>query len=1212
MASSIIKRRQNDKEWLLHQLRQLQEELKTASATNAASVWTLKGFVAELETANEKMAELHKELAEHDVCIQDERLQFSSGLRPAIGRAQAIIEEARTTSGATAAVSRKAPKLPELGLPAFDGRFEKWPGFRDAFTTLIHENVSIAEVEKFMYLRGCLSGEPASIVHAVPLSDVGYSTAWRLLEEHYENKACLIRAHVDALLDLPLTKRDNQSSLQTLLNALRSNIAALKVLKRPVEQWSDLLVRIIVRRLDAQLQKDWEMCAHKDADGSKVPTYEELFEFLQTRSRQLAATQSNAAPRETGDRYQTHARQVMVTTSVGSCAVCAGSHSTRNCPEFINLTVDQRWQAARDKRMCFNCLRLGHNLPRCPSRSTCRSCGKKHHSVLHSNVTNTTAIINPPVNSVDVVEEEPAIEMSEAQAVNLASQESAVLLSTSLVKLIDSDNREHEVRALLDTGSVVNLITDSCARRLGLKSVGSPIPLSLAGGSQTQSDRLVRTTLKSRTSEYTTDIQAHVLPAITGYVPGRNITTGLARIPNKIVLADPEFNNAAPIELLLGNGVLPKLHADGRIEIEDLVLRNTKLGWILEGRWPGDDTSEAAMATPLPVAHVHISELISQFWAVENHTSPTVEPASKCDKHFASTHTRDPEGRFIVALPFAKSPSELGNSSARAKQAFLAMERRLTRHPAMYVKYREFMREYIDLGHMSATRGDIHTGYYMPHHCILKEASLTTKLRVVFNASAPTSNGTSLNSILQVGPKQQDDLFAVLLRFRCRQFVLSADITKMYRQIWVRPEDRQYQRIWWRDDQTQEMRSYELQTVTYGTAPASYLAIKALREAARSVEDQYPIGARACLKDFYVDDLFTGTDTKEELSKLRREVEAVLLTGGFRLNKWASNCEEVLADISTLHQRDGVIIHEAGNPISALGVQWEPRADSIRYQVDSSLDTPRTKRAMISQICRIFDPLGLLGPIIIIAKILIQELWKLGVGWDEPLPEDAMRRWMTYQQALDGIDRIVIPRKALLAKGSEVELHGFADASESAFGACVYLVTVKANVRVGSMLLCAKSRVAPVKQIEAVLNSRPLTPLSEDPSDLQALTPGHFLIGEALTAPPTSDLEHLPDNRLSRWQLVEKLRQDVWRRWHKEYFVELHQRSKWRSPAVPLSVDQLVVVREDNLPPLQWRLGRVVAVHPGKDGIIRSAAVRVGAGIVDRPVVKLSPLFSEQ
>lgn len=139
-------------------------------------------------------------------------------------------------------------------------------------------------------------------------------------------------------------------------------------------------------------------------------------------------------------------------------------------------------------------------------------------------------------------------------------------------------------------------------------------------------------------------------------------------------------------------------------------------------------------------------------------------------------------------------------------------------------------------------------------------------------------------------------------------------------------------------------------------------------------------------------------------------------------------------------------------------------------------------------------------------------------------------------------------------------------------------------------------------QIEAILNSRPLTPLSTDPTDPSPLTPGHFLIGRPLTSVPSLPITCKHPNR---YQYIEQLRQQFWERWRREYVAELQERTKWRTRQYELRVGDLVILKEENLPPLQWKLGRVTHLYPGKDGISRVADVLTSKGTLRRATNKM-------
>jgi hypothetical protein len=166
------------------------------------------------------------------------------------------------------------------------------------------------------------------------------------------------------------------------------------------------------------------------------------------------------------------------------------------------------------------------------------------------------------------------------------------------------------------------------------------------------------------------------------------------------------------------------------------------------------------------------------------------------------------------------------------------------------------MKEYIELKHMSVASGDLNNGYFLPHHAIIKESSATTKVRVVFDASAKTTTGKSLNDILMTGPTIQDKLFEHLIRFRVHKYVITADIEKMYRQIMIKPEDRIFQRLFWRvNDQIQV---FELNTVTFGVSSAPFLAIRTIQQLADDEGARFPIAEKILKRDLYVDDLLTG------------------------------------------------------------------------------------------------------------------------------------------------------------------------------------------------------------------------------------------------------------------------------------------------------------------------------------------------------------------
>lgn len=438
--------------------------------------------------------------------------------------------------------------------------------------------------------------------------------------------------------------------------------------------------------------------------------------------------------------------------------------------------------------------------------------------------------------------------------------------------------------------------------------------------------------------------------------------------------------------------------------------------------------------------------------------------------HFQANVSRNTEGRFIVKLPTNNDKiQQLGETQEIAKRRFLSLERRLLLQPDLYARYREFMQEYIDLNHMRQIKPSAghELAYYMPHHPVFKETSITTKLRVVFDASCKSTSGLSLNDSLLVGPTIQEDLFSILLRFRTFPYAMTADITKMYRQILLHDSQRSLQRILWRDSPQNELGIYELLTLTYGTAPASFLAIRTIRKLAEDEMNLFPIGSKIILRDFYVDDLLTGASTLSDALEIKTQTVELLAKGGFDLVKWSSN-HAALQDSQGPHKKKFILVGDRNIETRALGVVWNCEADVFKFESIGQhppLERP-TKRSILSRIALMFDPLGLLGPSMVIAKIIMQELWRAKVDWDESISNELHTLWREYERKLQVLGNIKITRKVITSNTIQFkEIHGFADASEKAYGACIYLRSISDDGHVEVHLLCSKSRVAPLKTL---------------------------------------------------------------------------------------------------------------------------------------------------
>ena len=257
----------------------------------------------------------------------------------------------------------------------------------------------------------------------------------------------------------------------------------------------------------------------------------------------------------------------------------------------------------------------------------------------------------------------------------------------------------------------------------------------------------------------------------------------------------------------------------------------------------------------------------------------------------------------MVKLPFKSEAAKqsLGESRSTALATWQRTEKRLEKDENLSFQYHDFLKIYEQLGHMTAIPKEVahlNKYIYLPHHAVLRESSLTTKLRVVFNASSLTRSGVSLNDVLCTGEKLQNDIMTVITNWRVFRFVLTADITKMFRQIMVAPEDRHYQCIVWRRPGESEVTSFELNTVTYGTRPAPYLSNRVIKELVNLHKDEFPLAKVPLSRLIHVDDVLFGANEKKLAIQTRDQVEALLAKGELELRKWVSNDPDLLPPCS--------------------------------------------------------------------------------------------------------------------------------------------------------------------------------------------------------------------------------------------------------------------------------------------------------------------------
>ncbi|XP_067653340.1 uncharacterized protein [Haliotis asinina] len=397
------------------------------------------------------------------------------------------------------------------------------------------------------------------------------------------------------------------------------------------------------------------------------------------------------------------------------------------------------------------------------------------------------------------------------------------------------------------------------------------------------------------------------------------------------------------------------------------------------------------------------------------------------------------------------------------------VEKKLLKNDALGKGYDEVIQQYLKKGYISKVTDDetIAGTWYLPHFPVVKLDRQTTKIRIVFDASAK-SCGVSLNDLVFQGPKLQNDVFDILLRFRKYPVTIICDIAEMYLQIGIAPEDRSCLRFLWQSlDQSKEPEVFEFNRVVFGMNCSPFLAQYVTQEHARRSTDEHPLASETILKSTYMDDTIDSVQTVQEGIELYKDLRAVWNSAGMHARKWLSNSAELLKFIPPDDRSSKIDVSLQDLPsVKALGLMWNAELDEFRFwKGENTPFNTITKRTFLSEIAKIFDPLGFLAPFTIRGKMIMQKMWLSGVAWDERLSPEIESSCFEWLSELKVLELLRFQRCINVPSlPSDAKLHVFVDASEGAYGAVIYLSTTQ-NDEKSVSLVAAKSMVAPLKSV---------------------------------------------------------------------------------------------------------------------------------------------------
>ena len=963
--------------------------------------------------------------------------------------------------------------LPVIDVPKFYGDIMTWSTFWASFESTIGSRKDLDDTKRLHYLRMAIKDEEAKkLLYSPTETPTFYREVVDELKRRFHRTREVHRTLTKSILNLQ-TPKQTRNDLRKLTDEVKRLIASFKA--TGFYSIESFLCSTVYLLLPQKLQTMWDQQTKKDKG---VPAVGKLLEFLQDHAEALPSTTSSNREPETpakrpcknppskGNRSHANSTAPSAPASTSykwECSLCRPEkHPLHLCPKWTNLTVPQRLSHIQTKNLCTNCLGGGHTLSTCKSTYRCRNCGQQHHTSLHQETA------TPPVNSTST----PSRQVPEA------------LMTTAKVLLMGPRGQEVQARALIDSGASLSLVSSKMVQKLCLPMEPSNLTLTGVQGFCGKPIKHKTTLTISPTFNRDKKIRCSpmVVKTVTANLPVEKLEI-VHDLPHLVglQLADEDYNLPAAIDILIGADLHPQIMCKQMIRTgreSEPMAQATEFGWVISG----PATSLQPAVPTLPAIHASIqpedpclNSLVQKFWKSEEPPEEEETVLSmqeqQAESHY-SDHTvySSEQCRYQVTVPKKPDLFPLGESRGQAVTRFLSNERSLERRNIKPL-FQEVMNQYFQLGHAEVVPpGEAVPAccYYLPMHAVFKDSSTTTKLRVVFDGSVPTTSGTSLNQALLVGPTIQPTLSEILLKFRTYPIALNSDISKMYREVALSPEDKDLHRFVWRDSPADPLQDCRMCRVTFGVSASPFLAVRTLQQTARDHGGDYPSATHHIESSFYVDDFLGGADSVQAAIQLFLDLRKVLEKGGFNLTKWRSSSKEVLQEVP-LHLQEATPVKDATSSTAptlskALGLIWDSESDvmSPAINVDSTF-TP-TKRGVYSDVSKTYDVLGWIAPTVVLMKILFQELWKTGQDWDEEIPPALADQHLLWRKELPLLKKKVIPRCYKLPHLRPIltELHAFCDASLKAYGAVVYCRTTYRDHPPVISLVTAKTKVAKI------------------------------------------------------------------------------------------------------------------------------------------------------
>ncbi|KAL6743080.1 hypothetical protein Aduo_016164 [Ancylostoma duodenale] len=916
-------------------------------------------------------------------------------------------------------------RLPKFELPKFYGELEQFPHFWNVSNAAVHSNRSVPNTIKFLHLQSCLQGDAALTIHGLEITEECYDQAIQLLHQRYNRPRLTRNALVNRLKEIKPSSQSALSQRNTFcmvkavmvqLDKLEDNSRSTATMQIIRDKFPEL-TRLKLEKRQHKQGTDWTMSQLLDALDAIIEQQEAVCEI-----------------RQTSDHTTT-----MVT------------QHTRHLPPQRDKRTN--YERSPDERPRYYTKEQSSPMECC----FCKS--RNHHSKRCTRVTSVedTAAIgvsnHAATTAAEITTNPCAYKIEETLQNEGATIETNHAFVQEEPKATRQENHHQDM---------FPPETD-CSHRRTHKLEFKPCSVLAFGGKSTveQSAKTSVTLVDVHGNKF--NIKVTTRTFITTVC--RNTITNSNRFPENI---HGEKTMEASIDILLGIDYYWHIvnQTDTKVLPSGLNLMTTRLGPVTSG------ITRLVNITKKP-SHIEektTGQLLSKLWDLETvgiHDDPSPSSETREGKdiieHFYRTVVVA-EGYIYVQFPWKANHQNLPDNKALARRRLENQYVRYKDQPEIWKAYCDTIEQQLKTGIIEEVDEHKFDGdhvYYLPHQVVTKDSE-TTKHRIVYDASSHYKGAPSLNDCIHQGPTLLPDLCGTLLRARLHRYLIVADVEKAFHQIRLQKSQRDATRFLWlknpqRKPDDDNIRIFRFTRVPFGINASPFLLSISVRYGLEREKDNSI--RKEILANTYVDNVLIGGRNTEECLRKQRECKETFNRMQMNLREFMSNNAQLMEQIP---EKDRT---KPRNTFKILGIQWSPSTDKLLMTTKIRHKTVDTKRRALRVLASTFDPLGFLNPLLVKAKIFLQDLWRSEYDWDTPLTEEDKDSWRTIVEEID-TNHITIPRYITsTTDNTRYDLLVFADASVRIYAAVVYLLYKSPKDGTKCDIVMSKSRLAPLEKI---------------------------------------------------------------------------------------------------------------------------------------------------